>query len=287
MRAQQSDAAYDWRPFFPRHVVRQLQQFAFILINARRRGAPKGNDTRMKNILILTASIGALVAATPSFGTDLAGQPVKVKAAPLPAPAPITDWSGYYIGANGGWGTSHNCWDFNGATPEGCHNSTGGTIGGQIGYRWHIFNMVYGIEGQGNWADFNGSNISTAFPANTVGTTTDAFGLLTGHIGYAFNAVLLYGKGGAAVTSNTYQVNSVTTGTEIGKSSDVRWGGVLGAGAEVSLTPNWSAGVEYNHFFMQRSNISFPGALGTDRAHQDVDLITARLNYKFGSPFAR
>ncbi|MEY9590798.1 opacity protein-like surface antigen [Bradyrhizobium yuanmingense] len=107
------------------------------------------------------------------------------------------------------------------------------------------------------------------------------------HIGYAFNAVLLYGKGGAAVTSNTYQVSTVTTGTEIGKSSDVRWGGVLGAGTEVSLTPNWSAGVEYNHLFMQRSNISFPAALSADRVHQDVDLITARLNYKFGSPFAR
>lgn len=286
-RAPQSDAAGDWARFFPRHVVRQLQQFAFMLLNGTVPGAPKGNNTRMKKILILTACIGALCAAAPSFGTDLAGQPVKVKAAPLPVAAPIIDWSGYYMGANGGWGTSHNCWDFNGITSEGCHNSTGGTVGGQIGYRWQIFNMVYGLEGQGNWADFRGSNVSTAFPTDTVGTTTDAFGLLTGHIGYAFNAVLLYGKGGAAVTSNTYYVNSVATGTELGKNNNVRWGGVLGAGAEVSLTPNWSAGVEYNHLFMQRSNISFPAALGADRAHQDVDLITARLNYKFGWPFAR
>ncbi|MGY3238374.1 outer membrane immunogenic protein [Bradyrhizobium sp. USDA 4472] len=240
----------------------------------------------MKKILVLTASIGALGAAAPSFGADLAEQPNKVKAAPVAVAAPVIDWSGYYVGVNGGWGTSRNCWDFNGVTSEGCHDSAGGTFGGQIGYRWHIFNMVYGIEGQGNWADFKGSNVSTAFPANTIGTTTDAFGLLTGHIGYAFNSVLVYGKGGAAVTSNTYQVNSATTSAG-GKNDDVRWGGVLGAGAEVSLTPNWSAGVEYNHLFMQRSNISFPAALGTDRVHQDVDLITARLNYKFGAPFAR
>ncbi|UQR61308.1 outer membrane beta-barrel protein [Bradyrhizobium sp. C-145] len=241
----------------------------------------------MKNFLILTASIGALSAAAPAFGADFAAQPVKVKAPPLPVAAPIIDWSGYYIGVNGGWGTSRNCWDFNGVTPEGCHNSTGGTIGGQIGYRWHIFNMVYGIEGQGNWADFSGSNVSTAFPADTIGTKTDAFGLLTGHIGYAFNAVLLYGKGGAAVISNTYHVNSVATGTEIAKNNDVRWGGALGAGAEVSLMPNWSAGVEYTHLFMQRSNVSFPAAFGADRVHQDVDLITARLNYKFGQTFPK
>ncbi|MGY4407994.1 opacity protein-like surface antigen [Bradyrhizobium sp. USDA 3315] len=150
----------------------------------------------MKNLLILTASIGALSAAAPAFGADFAAQPVNIKAPPPTIVATINDWTGYYIGLNGGWGSSHNCWDFNGVTPEGCHNSTGGTIGGQIGYRWQIFNTVYGIEGQGNWADFSGSNVSTAFPADIIGTKTDAFGLLTGHIGYAFNAVLLYAKGG-------------------------------------------------------------------------------------------
>ncbi|UGY17052.1 outer membrane beta-barrel protein [Bradyrhizobium septentrionale] len=233
----------------------------------------------MKSFLILTASIVALSAAAPALGADFAVQPVNIKAPPMPIAAPITDWTGYYIGINGGWGAGHNCWNFNGVTPEGCHNSTGGSIGGQIGYRWQIFNMVYGIEGQGNWADFSGSNVSTAFPADTLRTKTDAFGLLAGQIGYAFNAVLLYAKGGAAVTSNTYHIDSVATGTEIAKSSNVRWGGALGAGVEVSLTPSWSAGVEYDHLFMQGTNVAFPGA-GVDRVHQDVDLITARFNYK-------
>ncbi len=26
--------------------------------------------------------------------------------------AAVYDWSGFYIGANGGWGSSHKCWDF-------------------------------------------------------------------------------------------------------------------------------------------------------------------------------
>ncbi|MGY4473507.1 outer membrane immunogenic protein [Bradyrhizobium sp. USDA 3364] len=263
----------------------QLQQFAIMLLRRTAPGDIKRNDTGMKNLLILTASI-ALGAAAPAFGADLAGQPVNIKAPPFPVVAPINDWSGYYIGLNGGWGSSHNCWDFNGDTSEGCHNSTGGTVGGQIGYRWQIFKTVYGIEGQGNWADFSGSNVSSAFPADTIGTKTDAFGLLTGHVGYAFNAVLLYAKGGAAVTSNTYHVNSVATGTELGR-NDVRWGGALGAGAEVSLTPNWSVGLEYDHLFMQGSNVSFPAAVGFDRVHQDIDLVTARLNYKFGPAFAK
>lgn len=28
-------------------------------------------------------------------------------------------------------------------------------VGGQIGYRWRVANWVFGIEGQGNWADFH------------------------------------------------------------------------------------------------------------------------------------
>ncbi|WP_407114536.1 hypothetical protein [Bradyrhizobium sp. LMG 9283] len=47
-----------------------------------------------------------------------------------------------------------------------------------------------------NWADFTGSNISVAFPADTNRTKIDAFGLITRQIGYAFNNVLIYAKGG-------------------------------------------------------------------------------------------
>ena len=76
------------------------------------------------------------------------------------------DWSGFYIGANGGWGSSRKCWDIinTGAgafvVAEGCHDATGGIAGGQIGYRWQAGTWVFGLEGQGNWADFKGSNIS-------------------------------------------------------------------------------------------------------------------------------
>ncbi|SFN77327.1 outer membrane immunogenic protein [Bradyrhizobium sp. Rc3b] len=117
--------------------------------------------------------------------------------APPPVAAAIYDWSGYYIGINGGWGSSASCWDFNGGTPEGCDDATGGTVGGQIGYRWQMGQLVVGFDGQGNWANFTGSNISVAFPADTNRTKIDAFGLITGQIGYAFNNVLVYAKGGA------------------------------------------------------------------------------------------
>jgi outer membrane immunogenic protein len=61
---------------------------------------------------------------------------------------------------------------------------------------------VWGIEGQGNWADLRGSNVSLFDPFFQHRSRIDAFGLLTGQVGWAWNNVLLYVKGGAAVTGS-------------------------------------------------------------------------------------
>ena len=143
----------------------------------------------------------------------------------------------------------------------------------------------------------SGRNQSIAFPAFGNHTQIDAFGLFTGQIGYAFNNVLLYVKGGAAVTSNRHRSYAVATGT-IGHQhvDDTRWGGAIGAGLEYGFAPNWSFGVEYNHLFMQDRTYTFinngvagvAGTLfGTDRIRQDVDLVTARINYRSAARSSR
>jgi outer membrane immunogenic protein len=194
---------------------------------------------------------------------------------------PAYDWSGFYIGLNGGGGSSHNCWS-NAGFGEGCHDATGGTVGGQIGYRWQMANWVFGVEAQGNWADFKGSNASLVFANTTNQTKIDAFGLFTGQIGYAFNNVLLYAKGGAAVTDNKYTGITSTTGIAFEQATQTKWGGTVGAGLEVSFAPSWSVGVEYDHLFMGNNNITL--ATRVDNVKQDVDIGLVRLNYRFGGP---
>src|SRR4030088_90077 len=119
----------------------------------------------MKKFLLATVGLVALGMAAPASAADLAARPFTK--APPPMVAAIYDGSGFYIGANGGWGSSRKCWDLV-TTPagipispfrEGCHDATGGTAGGQIGYRWQAASWVFGIEAQGNWADFHGSNV--------------------------------------------------------------------------------------------------------------------------------
>jgi len=237
----------------------------------------------MKKLMLVTASLFALGAAAPAVAADLAARPY-TKAPPMVQAA--YDWSGFYIGINGGGATSHNSWDLVGGAPEGSHDSTGGTVGGQIGYRWQQGPIVFGVEAQGNWADFTGDNVSNVFAPDSNRTKIDAFGLFTGQIGYAWNNALLYVKGGAAVTDNKYSIISgVGLGT-LASTTDTRWGGTVGVGFEYGFAPNWSFGVEYDHLFMDSQNVTFvnPAFTQSDSIKQDVDLFTARVNYRLGGP---
>ena len=246
----------------------------------------------MKKVLLSTVALIAF--AAPAAAADLAARPYTK--APPPAIAAVYDWSGFYIGANGGWGSSRKCWDF--TTPagtfvaaEGCHDATGGTAGGQIGYRWQAGTWVFGLEAQGNWADFRGSNVSLIDPTLRNDSRIDAFGLFTGQVGWAANNVLFYIKGGAAVTADRFRQFDVPTGLLVATTGDdTRWGGVVGAGLEFGFAPNWSAGIEYNHLFMGTRDVDFFAAAApftatrTDRIRQDVDLVTVRVNYRWGGP---
>lgn len=254
----------------------------------------------MNKILFSAIGAVALGLSAPASAADMAARPYTK--APAPMVAAIYDWSGFYIGINGGGGTSHKCWDF--VTPvtgvllgEGCHNAVGGTVGGQVGYRWQSTNWVFGLEGQGNWADFSGDNISTVLFGTGLRqrSNIDAFGLLTGQVGYAWNNVLLYVKGGGAVVSDRYRSYDVVTGLEFDRANETRWGATVGAGVEFGFAPNWSLGVEYNHIFLGDRTLNLTGSgnfviapLGvvtrSERISQDVDIALVRLNYRWGGP---
>ena len=249
--------------------------------------------------------VGLLSIASLASAASAADLPAKVYTK-APVAAPVYNWGGFYIGLNAGGGSSHNCWNLTAiatgpvaATPsEGCSDATGGLAGGQFGYRWQATNWVFGLEAQGDWANLKGSNVSLTgtfgrFPFLNQ-TKTDAIGLFTGQVGYAWNNVLGYVKGGAAVTHNSYNgvvqtaVGAFPVGAAFDGASGTRWGGAVGVGVEYGFAPNWSVAVEYDHLFMGRSssNIITPAGVfdRTERIQQDVDMGTVRLNYTFGGP---
>jgi outer membrane immunogenic protein len=216
----------------------------------------------------------------------------------------LYDWSGFYLGVNGGWGSAHKCWDRNtglGGTflaAEGCHDATGGVAGGQIGYRFQNAAWVWGFEAQGDWANLSGSNLSLigagpagigVFPAGpTNQSRVNAFGLFTGQVGYAINTALLYVKGGGAVVADKYYGINPLTNAIIDEVTETRWGATVGAGVEWAFAPNWSVAAEYDHLFMGTRTLDFYTLGGVftreDAIRQDIDIVTVRVNYRFGGP---
>jgi outer membrane immunogenic protein len=243
----------------------------------------------MKKLLLGAIGFIALGSAAPASAADLPQR--------APAPAPVVavpymyDWSGFYIGGNAGYGWSRDCWGGFGtsALSEGCSTQAGALLGGQGGYRLQFGQFVLGVEAEGDWTSMRGSIPSLFVPGGTDSAKVTSVGLFTGQVGYAMNNALLYLKGGAALTNNNFLVSNAAGVGQFFLSSD-RWGASVGVGLDYGITPNWSVGLEYDHLFMGNANNSFSCSSGCaavlNTISQGVDMVTVRVNYKFGGPVA-
>src|SRR5262245_49283072 len=99
---------------------------------------------KMKKFFLAVISLAA-----GTMGTAIAAD-MPVKAAP-PMYTPFYNWTGFYVGINGGGGWSHESWTDNGIGAV-THRSKGGMFGGQLGYRWQMNQFVVGVEGTEDWA---------------------------------------------------------------------------------------------------------------------------------------
>jgi outer membrane immunogenic protein len=192
---------------------------------------------------------------------------------------------------------------------DGSHEVSGFLAGGQIGFNWQAGNWVFGIEGQASWTNADDSHSSgalgvTCFPGGgilgPIGGTTCAtemnwLGSVAGRIGYAFNNVLLYAKGGFAFADEEFRVVDTPTGGNIVNavsSEDIRTGWMVGAGLEYAFTPNWSFKVEYNYMAFGADAVTlidpiFAPALNLSKEiDQQLHVVKAGINYRlnWGAP---
>ena len=106
----------------------------------------------MKRFWLGAIGLVALGLAAPAVAADLPAQAYTKTPVMIPV---VYDWTGWYSGINGGWGTENRCFDSTTAAgafiaSDGCHGTSGGVAGGQIGYRWQSTNWVFGLEAQGD-----------------------------------------------------------------------------------------------------------------------------------------
>jgi outer membrane immunogenic protein len=237
-------------------------------------------EVQVKKLLLgavaLTAFAGNAMAA------DLAARPYTKAPPPVVA---VYNWTGFYIGVNGGGGWGDSRWQYT-LTPgfNTNHHTSGGLAGGQIGYNWQAGSWVFGVEADGDWADINGSTLCPN-PAFVCATNTRTLASFRGRVGWTVNNVLFYGTGGVGYANTRYSAlgGGVPAAGLTGFFNTDRWGYAAGAGIEWGFAPNWSAKLEYMHYGFD--TVTAPvGTLGGGPANLrlDIDTVKVGLNYRFG-----
>jgi outer membrane immunogenic protein len=248
---------------------------------------------------MLFAGALSLFAATPAaWAADLpSAPPPQAPARYVPAVAPVYNWSGIYIGINGGYAFGSTDWSSPGAgiVGTGTFNTNGGLVGGTAGFNFQSGQIVYGIEGDWDWADISGSSsntTSTIDPAGICGTagalacryqtSSNWLSTIRGRVGYAFDRVMIYATGGGAAGDVKATFSNPNTGFT-GSTNSTEWGWTAGGGIEAALTENITAKVEYLFVDLQNGNCS-PTICGGGTAVPvsfDASIVRAGLNFKF------
>jgi len=242
----------------------------------------------MKNVLLAAAALAAM-GVVPAIAADL-GRPAPVYKTP-PVVAAAYDWTGFYAGANVGYGWAVDSMVLTSdptLVSPGFITLLGNTAiskpagvvgGGQFGYNWQMGNALLGVEG-----DISGASLSSTTPAFgdvEVGSfglrhfvhsheSMDWLATVRGRLGFLpTQQFLLYATGGLAVgqvktdssLTNTVPNNvpaCIVTPPEglcMGSSDSAnRVGWTVGAGAEYALGGNWSLRAEYFYVDLGKSS---------------------------------
>jgi outer membrane immunogenic protein len=205
--------------------------------------------------------------------------PVSAYDAMAAVPPAVFTWTGFYVGANVGYGfgNDHNQTDiaipaeFPTALTSAPGNSVtprGGLGGVQLGYNWQAApHWLFGFE-----ADLQGTAQTDTVCASatciiqsqaggslneiiTVQHQLDYFGTARGRLGYIYNNTLFYGTGGAAFghARETVHIDFAGGLTDQTTTKDLT-GYAVGGGIEAMLSGAWSVKAEY--LFLNLGGIS-------------------------------
>src|ERR1700733_6781901 len=214
-------------------------------------------------------------------------------AADLPSPGPIPpayytpilnyDWSGFYVGINGGYGFGKTNW-INSALPfeTGSLGTNGGLAGATLGINYQAGQFVFGFEADADWTMFKGTSAVAYCGLVTAGALCQTqerwLATFRGRVGYAVDRFLIFATAGGAT-------GSVWTGLVPPGTFDIsnNFGWAAGGGLEASITQNWSAKIEY--LYLNLGNGVCPTNCGLAvpvTVPFSENLVRVGVNYKFG-----
>jgi outer membrane immunogenic protein len=209
------------------------------------------------------------------------------KAPALEAPALVTkflppsyNWTGFYLGAQGGygWGDSSGTQNAGGTffpvVPYAI--SPGGFVGGgHVGFNYQTGSLVLGAEADLEAANLSGLSTLSAFGQTYFfNVTADTLASLRGRAGFAHDRWLVYGTGGVAWGHVTTPPLDTLNGW--------RTGWTAGAGIEYALFNGWSARLEYRFTDLGRVSHLDPTLNSVDDNTLSFHAVRAGVSRKLG-----
>ncbi|HZS65216.1 MAG TPA: outer membrane protein [Xanthobacteraceae bacterium] len=231
----------------------------------------------MKRLFFAAAAALGTALAGSASAADLPRRPAVPAKAPAAYIAPAYNWTGLYLGINGGggWGTSR--WTDNAGT-TGDFDLSGGLVGGTVGYNWQAAQAVFGIEGDLDWSNIDGTTSSGVCGGTNCKTENSWLGTARGRLGYAgIDRVMPYVTGGLAFGD----IKSTVPGF-VGQ-TDTKTGWTAGGGVEFALPANWTAKGEYLYADLGDTSCAAAncGGTGSTKVEFKSHLLRGGLNYKF------
>lgn len=263
----------------------------------------------MKNVIL-----GVMLASVMT-GVAFAADIMPTKAPPGQVYVPY-NWSGFYIGINGGGGvgaSGASASPFSALVPnDPADRMKGWMLGGQIGLRKQMGGFVFGVEADIDWTNienrasacstarrtFFATQLADTTSCQTNGTKVDWLSTVTANAGVVvFDRAVWSVLGGLAfgqVKTDDSQRVSTTTLTPTGvafcnvgaiscpngagaaSDSKVMTGWTIGTALEVALGGQWSAKGQYN--FVDLGSIN-SAAMGSQRV--DLHIVRLGLNLRF------
>ena len=211
------------------------------------------------------AALALLALSGAAWSADLPPGPYYKAPAYLP---PVYNWTGFYIGANGGGGFGYSKWD-----TTSSFNPTGGVVGGTLGYNYQIGAAVLGVEGDIDWAGLSGSTTGGC-PAGCK-TSNSWLSTIRGRLGYAADRFMPYITGGGAFGN----IQASTPG--LGGASTTNAGWTVGAGLEFAVAPRWTLKAEYLYVDLGKFNCGVGCGAPVDNVSFSTNLIRGGFNYRF------
>ena len=255
----------------------------------------------MRKLLFATAAALAGIMAGPVVAADM----------PLKAATPFAErfnWTSCYLGGHLGGGFAHKDItdpvqlvqdSFLGAgstvgVTTVSPSPSGVVIGGQIGCDYQFASsFVIGVEGAASGSTMKNSRM-VGLPLGNPDTalvraSTDFLPSLTARVGYAFDNVLLYAKGGAALAGDRFNVTGSFVGAPFAfEGLDDRFGWTVGGGVDWAFSHHWSMNVEYDYYQFGHGGIlmsdGINGFAGIVDVKQTVQVVKVGLNFHIWGP---